>query len=137
MKKRVYLSSKWYDLLLLLWLSLRALPSDIILNAQVGLLCEAISKRLDGRPYALLGHSLGAMFAYEVAREMVRQNFPAPMHVCISSVLPPSHKNFKDHGGPMSDLSDAEFLTQAEERCWLVEMKDRAGKLETEFLHRH
>ena len=36
----------------------------------------------------------------------------------------------------MSELSDADFLTQAEERCWLMEMKDRAGKLGTECGHR-
>ena len=103
------------------------------LNVQVGLLCAAISKRLDGRPYAFLGHSLGGMLAYDVAREMIRRNNPAPIHVCISSVLPPSHANFKCHGGPMSELSDAEFMTQAKARCWLKEIKDREGQSGIEF----
>ena len=101
---------------------------DDVFDAQVGLLCDSVSNRLDGRPYALLGHSLGAIIAYEVAREMVRRNYPAPFHVCISSVLPPSHANFQ-RAEIMSRLSDADFLVQAEERCWLREMKDRAGKL--------
>ena len=96
--------------------------------AQVGRLCDTVSQRLDGRPYALLGHSLGAIIAYEVAREMIRRNNPAPIHVCISSVLPPSHADFH-RDGITSQISDADFLKHAEERCWLTEMKDRTGKL--------
>ena len=101
----------------------------IVFCMQVEMLCDAVSERLDGRPYALMGHSLGASLAYEVSREMVRRKFPAPIHLCISSVLPASHDDFLEHGGHTSKLSDVDFIARAEANGWLTKMMDRSGKL--------
>lgn len=36
------------------------------------------------RPYALFGHSMGALIAFELARELARRSLPGPQHFFIS-----------------------------------------------------
>lgn len=40
-------------------------------------------------PYALLGHSMGGMIAYELAQELRRRNAPLPMHLFVSGAPAP------------------------------------------------
>lgn len=40
-------------------------------------------------PYALFGHSLGALTAFEVARELRRRGLPAPVRLFVSSRIAP------------------------------------------------
>ncbi|MFE9700315.1 thioesterase II family protein [Streptomyces sp. NPDC006270] len=40
---------------------------------------------LDGRPYALFGHSLGALIAFELARELRRSYGAEPAHLSVSA----------------------------------------------------
>jgi surfactin synthase thioesterase subunit len=44
----------------------------------------AIAPRLD-RPYALFGHSLGALIAFELTRRLRRSGRPAPEHLFVSA----------------------------------------------------
>jgi medium-chain acyl-[acyl-carrier-protein] hydrolase len=41
------------------------------------------------KPFALFGHSLGALLAFEIARELRRQNAPAPFHLFVSAAPGP------------------------------------------------
>ncbi|HEU4889422.1 MAG TPA: alpha/beta fold hydrolase [Thermoanaerobaculia bacterium] len=40
-------------------------------------------------PYALFGHSMGGMLAYELAQELRRRNAPLPMHLFVSGAPAP------------------------------------------------
>jgi medium-chain acyl-[acyl-carrier-protein] hydrolase len=46
-------------------------------------LTPAILPLLD-KPYAFFGHSMGGLISFELARELRRQNAPAPAHIFIS-----------------------------------------------------
>ncbi|MET8008292.1 thioesterase II family protein [Nonomuraea glycinis] len=60
-----------------------------------------------GRPYALFGHSFGALVAFELAREMRARDLPAPRRLFVSAHRAPD----ADAGtAPLGDLSDQEFL---------------------------
>jgi medium-chain acyl-[acyl-carrier-protein] hydrolase len=37
------------------------------------------------KPFALFGHSMGALVAFELARELRRQNRPVPLHLFVSA----------------------------------------------------
>lgn len=71
----------------------------------VPLLREALEPYLD-RPFALFGHSIGALLSFELARELRRTNGIEPRHLFVSGCpaphLPPSER--------MCDLSEDEFL---------------------------
>jgi len=58
-------------------------------------------------PYALFGHSLGALVAFELARELRRRRLPPPARLFVSSrdapQLPPRFS-------PIHHLPDAEFI---------------------------
>jgi surfactin synthase thioesterase subunit len=68
-------------------------------------LAEALLPALDV-PFALLGNSMGALIAYELARHLRRNSLPAPTRLVVAGAKPP--------GGaarmpPLSHLPDAEF----------------------------
>jgi len=59
-------------------------PAICELGALLAAVEAAIAPRLD-RPYALFGHSLGALVAFEIARRLRRSGRPAPVHLFASA----------------------------------------------------
>ncbi len=57
-------------------------------GAIVSALCDAIGREGCG-PFAFFGHSLGALIAFEVARELARSNRPAPFKLFVSGCQSP------------------------------------------------
>tara|TARA_R110000787_G_scaffold11002_19_gene36660 strand:- start:56258 stop:57073 length:816 start_codon:yes stop_codon:yes gene_type:complete len=68
---------------------------------------------LTDRPYAFFGHSMGAVFASELASEIVRQEMHAPMHLFLSARQPP---NLPSPVGPLSHLDDMTFVEEVNKR---------------------
>jgi surfactin synthase thioesterase subunit len=60
------------------------------------------------RPYAVYGHSLGALVAFEMLREIARRDGPAPVHLFVSGCAAPQ---CEFDGGPLvSGMSPAELV---------------------------
>ena len=63
------------------------------------------------KPFAFFGYSLGSLLAFEVCRELRKQNMKIPMHLFIAALsppqLPPPHP-------PISSLDDKEFIQKVE-----------------------
>jgi medium-chain acyl-[acyl-carrier-protein] hydrolase len=78
-------------------------------------LASVVSEAAAGRPYAMWGHSLGALVAYETHRELRRRGDAEPVHLVVSGCAAPQH-GFDD-GPPVMGMSPAE----------LVEMLRRLG----------
>lgn len=63
-------------------------------------------------PYALAGHSMGALIAFELARELRRRGMPGPVHLFVSArgapqtFTPPARFTF--------DLDDAAFAAEVQ-----------------------
>ncbi len=74
----------------------------------------------DGVHYALLGHSMGAWLAYELALEMRRRGMPAPLKVFVSSNRAPSLAGPQHDPDPLgasiSTLPPSEFWPRFEGR---------------------
>jgi medium-chain acyl-[acyl-carrier-protein] hydrolase len=68
-----------------------------------------VVRPLTDRPYALFGHSMGALLSFELARELRRQGLPAPRHLFVSGRraphLPPARRG-------LHLLPDGEFLEE-------------------------
>jgi medium-chain acyl-[acyl-carrier-protein] hydrolase len=68
---------------------------------------------LADRPYALFGHSMGAVFAAELAAELVDAGVRAPLHLFLSSRQPPDRPS---PVGPLSHLDDPAFVAEIDRR---------------------
>jgi medium-chain acyl-[acyl-carrier-protein] hydrolase len=68
---------------------------------------------IGNRPFALYGHSLGALIAFEFARQLRREGRPQPRHLFVGGSRPP-------HLGPIMPplhrLPEPEFLSALESR---------------------
>ena len=69
------------------------------------LLCE-IQPLLD-KPFALFGHSMGGLIAFELAQKLRQQNFPQPKSLFVSACVAPQ---LPDSSPPIHSLPEDEFL---------------------------
>lgn len=58
------------------------------LDRLVGMFADEIEAAID-RPFALFGHSFGALVAFEVARRLRERQAPGPMHLFVSGAFAP------------------------------------------------
>jgi medium-chain acyl-[acyl-carrier-protein] hydrolase len=84
------------------------LAEPLLLDAHVLVkeFTRAILPLLD-RPFALFGHSLGAIVAFEAARELRRIGAPSPMCLLVSGSAAPGNEPIFT---PFSQLSDQDFV---------------------------
>lgn len=76
---------------------------------QLALMVEAIGEALTGymdKPFALFGHSMGAMISFELARYLRRHNRPQPVELFVSGRSAPQMPQIEP---PTYDLPDEEF----------------------------
>jgi len=65
------------------------------------------------RPFAFFGHSMGALVAFELTRELMRAGLPAPGHLFVSGRQAPQ---LPEPRAPILDLPDAEFIAELQQR---------------------
>ena len=80
-------------------------PAYTSLAALVPALGEAVLRQLD-RPYAVFGHSLGALIGFELCRWLRRHDARAPLHLFVSAHGPPHLPN---PNPDIHQLPDVEF----------------------------
>jgi len=71
-------------------------------------LADVLQPLLD-LPYAFFGHSLGALIAFELARELRRRAQPLPVHLFVSARRAPQ---VPARERPIHDLPEEEFLAE-------------------------
>lgn len=71
-------------------------------------LADALEPALD-RPFAFFGHSLGALVAFEITRELRRRGRPQPVHLFVSGR---SAAHLPMERTPIHTLPDAEFTEE-------------------------
>ena len=64
---------------------------------------------LEDRPYALLGYSVGAIVAYELARAIAARGLPEPRHLFACAAAAP-HRPRPTGDAPIAGLPDAELV---------------------------
>jgi medium-chain acyl-[acyl-carrier-protein] hydrolase len=69
---------------------------------------NAITPYID-KPFALFGHSMGAIISFEVARYLRRSGAPAPVHLFVSGRRAP---HLTDDEPPMYPLPESELIDQ-------------------------
>jgi medium-chain acyl-[acyl-carrier-protein] hydrolase len=74
-------------------------------------LAQALLPYLDV-PYAFFGHSLGALISFEVARTLIQNNEPGPIHMFISARHAPQ---VPDPYPPLHHLSEVELIEKLRE----------------------
>lgn len=82
------------------------------LSALVCELADDLQPALD-RAYVLVGHSLGAWIAFELARELRRRNLPQPELLIVAAARPP-HAELPQ--SPLHLLPDDKFIAAIEQR---------------------
>ena len=90
---------------------LREMPLDNFEGLTNSILPE-LTTLLD-KPYAFFGHSMGAIFASELAAAILERDLKAPMHLFLSSRQPP---NMPSPVGSLSHLDDAAFVEEVNRR---------------------
>lgn len=79
-------------------------------------LVTAIAPLLD-RPFALYGHSLGALVAFELARALRRRRLPVPQHLFVAAATAPHGARKAPH---IHHLPKVPFLAEMERRWGLL-----------------
>jgi surfactin synthase thioesterase subunit/acyl carrier protein len=79
--------------------------ADLVSAAVEGLLPYLVE------PFAFFGHSMGAIVAFEMARELRRQHLPGPVQLYVSGRRAPKVP-YTWSGPPLYELPDAELLEQ-------------------------
>lgn len=74
----------------------------------VGVLTDDLMTKLDV-PFLLFGHSMGALVAFEVARELRRRGAPLPAKIYASATRPPSNPQRDEPGEDISALTNDEL----------------------------
>lgn len=83
---------------------------------RMGALIDALSKGINGwleKPYSLFGHSMGALIAFELGRELRRRGLPLPQATVVSGRRAPTIPNTER---PLHLLPDAAFVDALVER---------------------
>jgi len=75
-------------------------------------IAQAIQPLLD-RPYALFGHSLGALVAFELSRFIKLMHLPAPSRLIVSGCDAPMHKSDAKR---VHDLPQEDFITELRQK---------------------
>jgi medium-chain acyl-[acyl-carrier-protein] hydrolase len=83
-------------------------PAFTGLDPLLDALEEALPPYLD-IPFALFGHSMGALIAFEFARRLHGRGGPQPVHLFVSGLRGP---HLPDPDPPIYQLPDAEFLAE-------------------------
>lgn len=71
-------------------------------------LADALAPEID-RPYALFGHSVGALIAFELLRELRRRIVLLPIHLYVSGRRAP---HLPDPSPPLYALDDSRFIAE-------------------------
>lgn len=71
-------------------------------------LCDRIEPHLD-KPFAFFGHSMGALIAFELARELRRRGRPLPLCLYVSGRSAPQ---LEDRDAPKHGLPEEEFIAE-------------------------
>ena len=61
------------------------------------------------RPFAIFGHSMGSLIAFELARVLEKSHRLRPQHIFVSGRLPP---HLAQKSGPAYDLPTPEFISE-------------------------
>lgn len=104
------------------WLSVRPLelpgrgmrmdePLHTDMAALARLLADEIVVELD-RPYALFGHSLGGLLAFELAHVLRERGLPAPLALFASATAGPAHRDVSEYA---IEKTDAELIARLRE----------------------
>lgn len=83
-------------------------PCFTRLEPLVQALVQALSPYLDV-PYAFFGHSLGALIGFELARALVRENRPSPVHLFVSGHSAPQVQSLDP---PIHQLPEPDFIKE-------------------------
>lgn len=73
----------------------------------VSALADVVPGAADGR-YAVYGHSLGALVAFELLREIRRRGGPDPVHLFVSGCVPPQCRF--DDGPPVRGMTQPQLV---------------------------
>jgi medium-chain acyl-[acyl-carrier-protein] hydrolase len=73
---------------------------------------DALASCLD-KPFAVFGHSLGALLAYETARTLRRRGLLQPMQLFVAAYRAPQ---LPAKSSPVRNLADADFVKAVQER---------------------
>lgn len=84
-------------------------PYAVDLPLLVKTLAELVGPQLGDRPYAVYGHSAGAMDAYAFARHAVESGMRAPAHLLLGACRPPA---LPDPDFPIHSLDHDRFLAR-------------------------
>ncbi len=87
-------------------------PSFTCIPELVQVVAEAVEPQLD-RPFAVFGHSFGALLAFELARELRRRGWPVPAHLFVSAFRAPQ---LARRHSAIHQLPDAELIHAVRQR---------------------